>query len=491
MTCRAPTSSQTCSGTPTGQALTYDALGRLLTWSDGSGNSAVYGYDGSGNRVEQVATSGSTTTTTVYVGGDEEVSTSGSTTTTTTYYAAGPVTAINVNGTLSYLVSDTLGSTTVALSASGSVQADQLFTPYGATRYASGTMPTSYGFTGQRLDPSGLSYFNARYYDGVVGQFVSADSVQGPNRYAYVDGNPETLTDPTGKFGRCGGGALADGVCWASYDRPHGSSGGGSNSGSGSSGGSSGGGTGGHGGSGGGGSSGSGGSNGCKPPRCAIDKTQPPPESTAPMPDAWVFDLLEREGAPKSIISDFIGALEFVGGALASQGVYPDGCDVLGCPAPTGQACLHAAPCNNPTTGVTRWSKALLTNEGLDLGVDRDIIGLFGFGASLLAAGGVGTALVAAFLATVGLQPELAIPIVQALDIFVTVYGSVLASMALYAYGITGVMTTLMVDPVQNEVATMSANSNVYSSGLLIIPTFYTSSEVSCPPIPYTCVVSS
>jgi RHS repeat-associated protein len=98
-------------------------------------------------------------------------------------------------------VSDTLGSTTVALSASGGVAADQLFTPYGATRYASGTMPTSYGFTGQRLDPSGLSYFNARYYDGVVGQFVSADSVQGPNRYAYVSGNPETYIDPTGEMG--------------------------------------------------------------------------------------------------------------------------------------------------------------------------------------------------------------------------------------------------------------------------------------------------
>jgi RHS repeat-associated protein len=62
-------------------------------------------------------------------------------------------------------------------------------------------MPTSYGFTGQRLDPSGLQYFNARYYDSSVGQFTSADSVQGPNRYAYVSGNPETMTDPTGEMG--------------------------------------------------------------------------------------------------------------------------------------------------------------------------------------------------------------------------------------------------------------------------------------------------
>jgi hypothetical protein len=68
---------------------------------------------------------------------------------------------------------------------------------------------------GQNLDPSGLNYFNARYYDSVVGQFTSADQVQGPNRYAYVDGNPETLTDPTGQFGMCGITALPDGMCWA------------------------------------------------------------------------------------------------------------------------------------------------------------------------------------------------------------------------------------------------------------------------------------
>jgi hypothetical protein len=48
-------------------------------------------------------------------------------------------------------------------------------------------------------DPSGLQYFNARYYDSSVGQFTSADSAQGPNRYAYVDGNPETYIDPTGE----------------------------------------------------------------------------------------------------------------------------------------------------------------------------------------------------------------------------------------------------------------------------------------------------
>jgi RHS repeat-associated protein len=60
-------------------------------------------------------------------------------------------------------------------------------------------MPTARGFTGMVGDPSGLSYDHARYYDGVVGQFTTADTVQGPNRYGYVAGNPETMTDPTGQ----------------------------------------------------------------------------------------------------------------------------------------------------------------------------------------------------------------------------------------------------------------------------------------------------
>ena len=59
-------------------------------------------------------------------------------------------------------------------------------------------MPTQRGYTGQLLDPSGLQYYHARYYDGSIGQFISADTVQGPNRYAYVGGNPETLTDSSG-----------------------------------------------------------------------------------------------------------------------------------------------------------------------------------------------------------------------------------------------------------------------------------------------------
>jgi RHS repeat-associated protein len=88
-----------------------------------------------------------------------------------------------------------------ALDGNGNVTAQQLFAPYGGVRYTSGVMPTAKAFTGQRTDAaSGLDYFNARYYDPVLGQFASADSDGrgGLNRYGYVKGNPETATDPTG-----------------------------------------------------------------------------------------------------------------------------------------------------------------------------------------------------------------------------------------------------------------------------------------------------
>lgn len=68
-------------------------------------------------------------------------------------------------------------------------------------RSSSGILPTDYGFTHQRSDATtGLDDYGARWYDPVAGQFASADTTLagGLNRYAYVAGNPETNTDPSG-----------------------------------------------------------------------------------------------------------------------------------------------------------------------------------------------------------------------------------------------------------------------------------------------------
>jgi hypothetical protein len=58
----------------------------------------------------------------------------------------------------------------------------------------------------------------------VVGQFLSADTVQGNAQgmdpYAYVGGNPETRTDPTGHWGWLIGGLIAVGVASVTGNLP-------------------------------------------------------------------------------------------------------------------------------------------------------------------------------------------------------------------------------------------------------------------------------
>ena len=212
----------TCADTsPTSAQLAYDAEGRLTHWQNAPTNptsQAWYLYDGEGHRVEQFVSGGSSGATYYLPGNVEEVTPTGA---LTKYYTAGGLTlglntAPDASG-LSYLVSDGLGSVSEALAPSGLMTAGQLYGPYGAVRYAAmGTLPTSRGFTGQYADTNsdGLDYYGARYYDPLLGQFTSADTVadgtDGLNRYGYVKGNPETFTDPTGHridcgVGPCGG----------------------------------------------------------------------------------------------------------------------------------------------------------------------------------------------------------------------------------------------------------------------------------------------
>jgi RHS repeat-associated protein len=131
-----------------------------------------------------------------------------------TYYSAGSqliaMRVITTGGNaLYFLHGDHLGSTSLTTDASGNVVARQLYDAWGNIRASasSGTMPTDIGYTGQRLDATGLMYFRARYYASSLGRFVSADTqVLSPsdpqqlNRYAYARGNPVRYTDPTGHY---------------------------------------------------------------------------------------------------------------------------------------------------------------------------------------------------------------------------------------------------------------------------------------------------
>ena len=66
-------------------------------------------------------------------------------------------------------------------------------------------MPTNIGYTGQRLDSTGLMYYRARYYAQGLGRFVSADTMvpepsnpQSLNRFSYTRNNPLKYIDPSG-----------------------------------------------------------------------------------------------------------------------------------------------------------------------------------------------------------------------------------------------------------------------------------------------------
>ena len=110
------------------------------------------------------------------------------------------------NGTnLRYIHQDSLGSTSVVTDSSGAQYGYTRYYPYGSTRDSGGSLDTSKKFTGQRLDGTGLYYYGARYYDPVIGRFISPDSVVGDSsdpqnlsRYSYVLNNPLKYTDPNG-----------------------------------------------------------------------------------------------------------------------------------------------------------------------------------------------------------------------------------------------------------------------------------------------------
>jgi RHS repeat-associated protein len=92
---------------------------------------------------------------------------------------------------------------------SGTLVESTEYMPFGPMRVHTGSTVTNYKYTDQELDPeTGLYYYGARYYDPIIGRFISPDSiVQSPanpqtlNRYSYCANNPLIYTDPTGHFG--------------------------------------------------------------------------------------------------------------------------------------------------------------------------------------------------------------------------------------------------------------------------------------------------
>jgi RHS repeat-associated protein len=122
-------------------------------------------------------------------------------------YGLGPLYAVTGSGTTTF-ARDGGKSVRAELNGSGAVTASFRYLAYGAIAQSSGaSTPTYIGYAGQLLDPSGLYYMRARWYDAGPGRFLSRDLATAGMEstmtsfaftFSYADANPVRRLDPTG-----------------------------------------------------------------------------------------------------------------------------------------------------------------------------------------------------------------------------------------------------------------------------------------------------
>ena len=244
---------------PSNATGTYDSANGVSTWG-----SDTYGYDTDGNLISITGarnfsaaydnqnrptniTLGGTSTTYVYDGLGYRVQAQSASAQRNFHHdpwgrllfetdAAGVVTANHVyagkrlvaSGSSAYAFNhhDKTGNTLALTDASGLVVGAFAYSPYGALLGKSGTATTPFTFVGAygvMSEGNDLYFMTNRYYDAVTGRFLQRDpvgfSAGQSNLYAYVGGNPVTVTDPQGLAPPAAGSTFMDfmrGFQWSS-----------------------------------------------------------------------------------------------------------------------------------------------------------------------------------------------------------------------------------------------------------------------------------
>jgi RHS repeat-associated protein len=203
---------------------TYDANGNIVTKIDssgstgynwdfenrltsvvlpGTGGTVSLKYDPFGRRIQKTSNVG--TGNYVYDSADllEEVNPTG---VVIARYTMGsgidqPMAMVR-GGSTSFYHSDGLGSITGLTDGTGAQASTYSYDSFGNLMAATGNIINPFRYTAREFDSeTGLMYYRARYYDPVVGRFLSQDPIgfnSGMNSYAYVFNNPLTFVDPLG-----------------------------------------------------------------------------------------------------------------------------------------------------------------------------------------------------------------------------------------------------------------------------------------------------
>jgi RHS repeat-associated protein len=211
-------------GNDLNRTYTWDGLGRLASVAGGAGTTR-FAYDHSDRRVKKTGPAGEAV---VYVGDIMEVSSTGA----AKHIFAGRKriatikTGSTTEGTKLFIMTDHLRSSTLITDAAGGVVQRMDYEPYGALiqnpRSGNG-VAVRHTYAGKEADAeTGLMYYGARYYDPIVGMFISADRLtrrsgepqryqwpdrlvsgetepQAFNRFAYALNNPMVYVDETGE----------------------------------------------------------------------------------------------------------------------------------------------------------------------------------------------------------------------------------------------------------------------------------------------------
>ena len=182
--------------------MTYDPFTELTMREVKGTRKQNYQYDGKKERVLKIDSNG-TVVKTLYLQGlnDYPLMVINGSNEYMYVYGIGGMVAMRVNGTWFYAMRDHLGSTKLIINNTSSVVARYEYDPYG--KYLDSmyiNTGSSYQFTGQELDETGLYNFRARMYDTSAAIFYAADPAgQGYSRYGYCGGNPVIFIDPTGE----------------------------------------------------------------------------------------------------------------------------------------------------------------------------------------------------------------------------------------------------------------------------------------------------